>query len=517
MGESRIRRAVLFMALFLAVWAAAVSAQRPEGDGDRRPCRSIEISESDRLGSLGFCARAPRSAEDETVITLQLGTDIAHRAILSWEAGDRIGVVLEGSSLQYPLAVNEAEVYLVTLDGWPANVDVRFHVYAMEGSTPGALLGSSAIATLTLPEPRPGSTSAAWFTVAFDTPIELATPQPFLLAIEYMTGAVGGTPSVLIDLSNEIPRDLCFYADGAAWDEHYERVWQKADGSPLAAGEVGYPMMRAGLETSGGPSDSTVTMAEADTWLSSAWPQGEIVDGFASVFWVGHAPASGDTRGLIRFANPEPPIVGATPVAATLRLFQANAITATVPLTITTYRMTEDWYEPVTGWVTHAQSFAEAYGSDTVPAKDIDTIWNRHLLEFDVGELVIAWLNGQYENRGIMLIANPEGVIDGRKELRSRDAVSTSSQPELPRLLVEWQLPEATPIGTPPHTLTPTPTKTVIPSATPTLSATPSPTITDTPPPTPSETPTLTPDPSNPTPTEDAGGALFLPLVLRAF
>jgi len=492
--------------LFLALCVTWVSAQQALGPGAGRPIKTLLVPDVALPAPESLLAADLSSSE-----LLQLDTNIQYRAIASWQAGDQLGVVLEGSSLQYPLSVQSVVVRIVTLPGFLSEVDLRVNIYAMEGTVPGALLGSSAIETISPPQ----SNSPQWVTLDLATPVELATPQPFLVAVEYLSGTSGQTPPVLHDISNDVPQNLCYYYEAGVWAEHYARVWQRSDGSTLDAGEVGYPMIRAIVETSGGPSDTTVTMAEADSYLSSLWPEGSTVNGESMIFWVGRSVQAGDTRGMIRFPNPESPFPGSTPIAAKLRLYQSNAITLAVPLEITTYRMTDNWDELVTGWVTHAQSYAEPYGSDTVPIKDLSSVRREHLLEFDVSNLVIGWLQGLYENHGIMLMASPEGVTDSLKEIRSHDYISVPDQH--PRLLVEWVLPDATPMGTPPATLTPTPTSTTRATPTATASVTATPTETSTPQPTATATATITPGGPTLTPTEAGSGGLYLPLVIRLF
>ena len=65
---------------------------------------------------------------------------------------------------------------------------------------------------------------------------------------------------------------------------------------------------------------------------------------------------------------PNPPISGARPLTATLRLYQFDEITQTVPLSVTVYRVNSAWTEAAANWTLDADKFAEAYQFGSLPA-----------------------------------------------------------------------------------------------------------------------------------------------------
>ena len=151
-----------------------------------------------------------------------------------WQSGDQVGTVLQAASLQYPLSIIAITAYLSRFPGSDESVDLRANVYAMSGSQPDALLGSSAVTTFTGPD----EWSRGWVTFTLATPIVLTQAQPFVAAIEYVNGTLGRAPSIVSDVSTNLPNGACYYkVSGDVWREHYA-FWPSFDAE---AQEVGYP------------------------------------------------------------------------------------------------------------------------------------------------------------------------------------------------------------------------------------------------------------------------------------
>ena len=299
----------------------------------------------------------------------------------------------------------------------------------------------------------------------------------------------------------------------------------------LNPAEVGYQMIRARVQTSGGPSDTTVLSPVDDTYLRQDVPT--LTQGTQKYLLVGQYGTTGEAmRAMLRFPDLVPPIEGATPVAANLRLYHWDEADAAVSLQVTAHRVTKPWDEETAAWYTDSTSYAEAYGSDEIPARDTAPRRN-YLLSVDLGELVADWLAGMAPNYGVMLIGG-ENMPESVKWFRSSDA-TIGDVAERPQLVVQWALPSPTPYGTPgpTATVTPTPTatRTLMPPDTDTPTPTPDGTLTDTP--TPTEVPTHTDTPTftdTPTPSPTATASqtptltgtpgtsslLFLPLIEKA-
>lgn len=383
---------------------------------------------------------------------------------------------------------------------------LQAHVYGLAGDAPGALLGSSDVLTASL------GSAIDDYTLTFSAPVEIASPQAFLIALQYKSGSVGSTPAIVMDISHDIPRNVAFYRRGGeAWVEHYAKSWSDVDDRPIPASEMGYPMLRAWVETSGGPSDISIQEASAaDTTIGSSQAMGIAGAGARPYLELGACGDRGNTRALLRFALPTAPVAGATPIAAAVRLYHNGRLTVTVPMTVTTYRATQDWGEtiPSTGWYTHSAAYAEAYGSDDIPARNPAETRQDYLLQLDVSQLVIKWYQGAYPEQGMMLIGN-EDVANGCKELQSREYQGSAMRP---KLVVQWALPAATPYGTPGPTVTHTPTRTLQPTPSYTPSTTPTGLPTSTRTATPTRTLTITP--GGPTLTPATRG-LHLPMIRK--
>jgi hypothetical protein len=447
----------------------------------------------------GGVAPATERPSSATLQLLQADSSIAYGFTNDWHAGDQLGVALQASSLQHPLTIQSIDCYLTRFISSTEMVQLRGHVYALSDGRPGALLGSSAPYTVTLP-----ANHAQWVNLPLASVIRLDSPQPFLVAVEYVGGTQGETPSVINDISTDIPHGSCYYqADPGVWTEHYA-LWARPS-------EVGYSIIRAWVNTSGGPGDETVVEPLADAFLASE--QARRSFGVQEYLLVGdYGSGLGDTRALLRFPLPQAPIAGATPIAATVRLFRYSEVTRTLPLTLTAYRTTGAWDEASATWYTHSMRYAEAYGSGQVPAQHPYPEPTRsYLLRVDVAGLVQSWLRGE-PNEGLMLIGG-EDTPSSAKRFYARELATASEK--RPRLIVKWALPAPTGTGSP--TVTPTPSITPTPGpGGPTLTPTSSPTVTCTPEePTRTPTSSITPGEPTSTPTHGPVKALFLPLLRK--
>lgn len=395
---------------------------------------------------------------------LQRDTNIPCSYARTWKAGDQLGIVLRASDLQYPLQVRSVVCYLYNFLSSPQTLSLRAHVHAWVDGRPGTLLASSPSLTFSL---APSDT--LWANLPLPEAVALPSPQPFFAVVQYVDGAEGLTPSVVSDLSTEIPQGLCYYRTATGvWREHYA-FWPEAS-------EVGFSMIRAWVTTSGGPEDETIIEPEADAFIAERFPS--YAFGKQEYLLVGEEPFLGHTRALLRFPQPQAPVAGATPIAATLRLFCYSEISRSVPLTVTVYRSIGNWDESSASWDKHAMSYAERYGVGRIPAqRPHPTPTRNYFLSLDVSGLVQKWLQGT-PNDGLMLVGN-EGTPSNAKRLFARELASGSER--RPRLIVKWALPAptetalASPTATPrPHE--PTSTATLTPTASATPQDTPSPT-----------------------------------------
>ena len=366
---------------------------------------------------------------------LKVDTNIEYGYRKTWRKGDQLATVLRASSLQYPLTVGSIECYVSTFPGSASTVWLKGHVHAMLGGVPGDLLGSSDVVEVDL---SGGAWEATWASLdVSDANVRLAQRGPFLVVVEYVNGEQGQTPSIISDVSTDITPGTCYYrTTPGAWEEHYD-FWGDAS-------EVGYSMIRAMAETSGGPSDQVVLEPLADAIIASEQPT--LVQGGQSYLLVGaYGPGWGNLRSMIRYPLPEAPMQGATLLSAVVRLYHYDEVTTTVPLTITAYRVTEPWDEASAAWLTDSTSYAEAYGVAEIPARSASAGARDRLIHLDVTGLLHGWFQRAYPNYGVMLIRG-EDSSDSCKWLRSREHENPDERPEL---IVKWALPAPTVAPTP--------------------------------------------------------------------
>ena len=404
------------------------------------------------LGSVPRCptcsaeGRAPRevqaravtdagpTGEEHTILRLDSGLAMSYWP--SWKAGDAMALRLRVSDLQYPLVLCRVQVCLTTFEDSGSSVDLQAHIYSGGAAGPDQLLASSDVQHVSLgvsvPEPS----------VTLQLPsggLSLPSPRLVFVVVECLDGIAGATPAVWLDISTDIPSNVCYYrSDNGAWTEHYE-FWQ----TPAM---VGYPMVRVVALTSGGPGDMTELEATADTMLLSGLPKPNV--GSQSYLQVGNEPPWtpwGRLRTLVQFPMPQRPITGAVPISATVRLYHYQTVTEmgqTDPLTITAHAVTTGWDEDSATWSTHADAFdAVPIAEATVPPYDELVGLRDYLVSWDISELFLRWWQGTADNLGLMLIGR-EDLSDSRKRFGSRER---QQSPERPLLIIRWDLPTPTP------------------------------------------------------------------------
>lgn len=157
------------------------------------------------------------------------------------------GSVLQADSSAYPLRVQSVDVLLYRyFPGAATTALVRAGIWSIgPDGRPDALLGRSGVVAIDTFYPD-------WVSIPLTgTQVVLSSPAPFLAAIEYLDGAPGTIPSVMLDSSRYIPVGYNYYSQthGDTWFEHYD-WWVSPE-------DVGYNMVRATVET--------------DTILSPTW------------------------------------------------------------------------------------------------------------------------------------------------------------------------------------------------------------------------------------------------------
>lgn len=420
----------LFLVLGLVLWAAKAepATQRVHGVSDAASCLPLPGGGASASGGLMSLASG--------LELLMVDTNIGYGYRETWREGHQLGAVLRASSHQYPLTVRSIECYISRFPGSMSMVRLQGHVYAMVGGVPGGLLGSSDPVEVGL---GGGSWDAKWVSLdVSDADVRLAEPAPFLVVVEYADGKQGQTPSIISDVSTDIAQGACYYRmTPGSWTEHYD-FWGDAS-------EVGYSMVRAIVDTSGGPSDRVMLEALADAALASGQPtlgQGEL-----PYLQVGaRDPVIGNLRSVIRYPLPEAPVEGADVLSADVRLYHYHEVTTTVPLTLTAYRVTDPWDEASATWLTNSATYGEAYGTAEIPARDPSLGSRDRLVYVDVTGLLQGWLQETFANYGLVLIGG-EDSLDSCKWFRSREHEDVD---ERPKLIVKWAL--TSPTVSPPPT-----------------------------------------------------------------
>ena len=179
--------------------------------------------------------------EKVTATTVQLQNDNGEAAGYSGTISScRVfGSVLQASADQYPLRLLSVDFTLYRdFAGAASSAQVRAVVYSIGADGyPDIMLAHTQPVTITTFYPE-------WVSIPLThTYLFMTDSDPFLVGVEYVDGAEGTVPSILMDSSTAIPTNRNFYSQdcGDSWVEHYD--WW-ADPS-----NVGYNMIRATVET----------------------------------------------------------------------------------------------------------------------------------------------------------------------------------------------------------------------------------------------------------------------------
>jgi hypothetical protein len=148
---------------------------------------------------------------------------------------------------------------------------------------------------------------------------------------------------------------------------------------------------------------------------------------------------SADRRGLLKFNLSSIP-ANATITSATLYLYERGNKTGQ---TTYIYRVTSDWNENTVTWSNWSLPGGDFDNSISYFAYLPDQ--NNCMLTMDTTNLVQAWVNGSYNNYGLMLYST------GPNHIISYSSKESGTASEWPKLNIVYVLPTTTP------TLTPTP------------------------------------------------------------
>lgn len=176
---------------------------------------------------------------------VQLANDsgVGESYYVGWRDGDIVGAVLTPDpGWYYPVEVESVEVALYQFSGAWGYAMVKAHVYSIVDGLPGQLLGSSETVQVEVFYPE-------WASISL-TNVTLGN-QSFMVAIEYVAGAGGSTPAVLLDDQDNIPVGKNFYYWPPTWHEHYD-FWVDPEVG-------GYNMIRVTLDVPDEPPDPTAT------------------------------------------------------------------------------------------------------------------------------------------------------------------------------------------------------------------------------------------------------------------
>ena len=381
------------------------------------------------------------TALDAATTYLQLDNDTSQSYADRWQDGDRICVIYRPPDILFPLTIDSLICKLTTYAGSTSAVTLRAQVLSVASGQPSGLLASSPSYQIEV-----GATAwiQRWAEIGLDQQVTIDEPQPIALAIEYLSGASGSTPSLVIDASVHIPSGNAFYQSaGAAWREHYDYTWLEPE-------RTGYPMIRAWTSTA----DATIVAAQGNAMLSSGQPDTVLeVGNYVIVGDLG--PGWGDLRSLVRFAEPVAPAPDLRPVDAAVRLWHYDEVTHTVPLTMEMYLATTSWAEESATWGNVGESYGDLVSVATVPGQSSTASPADHRVYMDALGPATDWFDGTTPNHGVMLIGG-ENWADSAKRFRSRFC---SREHQRPQLIVKWSKP-----------VVPTTTPTVTPSPSPTTS-----------------------------------------------
>jgi len=429
---------------------STASRPRPRRNAQRKASYAMVLALFASLTVSALSAAPATASGSRTIATaiepattyLQLDNETSLSYADRWQTGDRICVIYRPPDILFPLTIDSLICNLTTFTGSTITATLRAQVFSVAVGGPSNLLASGPPSDIEV-----GATAwvQRWAELGFGQKVTIREPQAIGLAIEYLGGAAGSTPSLVIDSSAHIPHDRIFYQSaGAEWREHYDYAWIEPE-------SIGYPMIRAWTSTF----DATTVEAEANAMLSSGQPDTIVEVG--SYLVVGDlSPGWGNLRSLVRFPVPEAPYSEARPVDAAMRLWRYNEVTHTLPFTMEVCMATADWQESTATWSTIADRHSASVSTAIVPGQPAGEAPADHHLYASVLGPAAEWITGEEPNRGFMLIGG-EDLGFTPKRFRSR---SCSLAHQRPQLIVKWsQLAVAT--STPTTTPSPSPTASV--------------------------------------------------------
>jgi len=163
-------------------------------------------------------------------------------AFNGWRAGYMAASIFYPDSMTYPIQVKTGTFWLYNFAG-VSSVTVRIRLYAVTPDMRLTLLAITSPFAITSPWFYPNS-----ITVDFSgANILIHSPDNFMVAVEYMDGSAGSTPSIINDSSTNIPTYRNIYSPdgGANWYDHYG-FWPAFGINPATKG---HNLIRASIQT----------------------------------------------------------------------------------------------------------------------------------------------------------------------------------------------------------------------------------------------------------------------------
>lgn len=221
-----------------------------------------------------------------------------------------------------------------------------------------------------------------------------------------------------------------------------ERLWYlDADGSRPVPDEFNFVYVDrkiAGIDLAAATNVYKTFSAVADTMISEGHP--DLNFGSEPDMWTGYWNTDVEVdkvRGLVRFdINSIPSDVTVTSANLVLYMGIAHDNQGNVARPVTTYRITDNWDEMAASWNNAPAYDNTAYGSASIKRDDLGEY------SFDVTTLVAGWVDGTYDNNGILLIG-PEAAINGA--VRGFATLDNPIEGTRPRLEIEYKLPPLIP------------------------------------------------------------------------
>jgi uncharacterized membrane protein len=147
------------------------------------------------------------------------------------------------------------------------------------------------------------------------------------------------------------------------------------------------------------------------------------------VLKVGKIASGLDLRSLIFFNLSSVPSSD-TIVSAKLQLYESYSSTGN-PLTVDVYLLTSDWIESQASWNNASSSEVwSSPGGDYGVLIDSVVFSSAGYYNLTITHAVRSWMNGSYDNYGLLLVSEDAGVGD-YKDIGSSDASTSSERPEI--------------------------------------------------------------------------------------